>query len=170
MFRLVVVIHLSDIDSLFWEKLQGHALCRILRMSVNGVWTISSFASWVIHVPIGCRPHLSDIGCVYWEQLQRHARCCILRMSLNGASTIFSLQSWVIYFPIGCGHPFIKYWQPLMPKTTATCSLPHSENERQWRVNSVSCCIFGNRGITLISAFIMGLLPATIGKNTMFQR
>jgi len=56
MYQLVVHIHLSDIDRLYWEKLQRHTLCRILRMSVNGASRIFSFASWVIYVPIGCRP------------------------------------------------------------------------------------------------------------------
>jgi hypothetical protein len=34
-FRLFVDIHLSDIDSLYWEKLQQHDPCGILRMRVN---------------------------------------------------------------------------------------------------------------------------------------
>jgi len=75
--------------------------------------------------------YLSDIGCLYREKLQHHARCRILGMSMHGVSTIFSFKSWVIYFPIGCRHPFIKYWQPLLAQTTATCSLPHPENECQ---------------------------------------
>jgi len=51
-------------------------------------------------------------------------------MSVNGASTIFGFASWAIYIPIGCSDSFIKYWHPLLAKTTAKCSLPHSENER----------------------------------------
>jgi len=54
-FRLFVDIHLSDIDSLYWEKLQRHAPCCILRMRVNRASTIFSFASWVFPVQIGCR-------------------------------------------------------------------------------------------------------------------
>jgi len=88
-------------------------------------------------------------------------------MSVNGASTIFSLASWVIYVPIGCRHPFIKYLQPLLAKTTATGSQAHPENEHQRSVNSFSCCIFSNERIALISAFIMGLLTAVINKDTM---
>jgi len=114
--------------------------------------------------------HSTDIGCLYWENLQRHAHCCILRMSVNGASMICSLDSWVIYFLIGCSHPFIKNWQPLLAKTTATCSLPQPQNERQRSVNSFSCCIFGNQGIALISAFITELSTAVIDKNPMYQR
>jgi len=114
--------------------------------------------------------HLTDIGCLYWEKLQWHARCRILRMSVNGACTICSFESWLIYFPTGCSHPFIKYWQPLRAKTTATCSLPHPENERQRSVNSCSYCIFGNQGITPISAFVTELLSAVIDQKTMYQR
>jgi len=114
--------------------------------------------------------HLSDIDSLYWEKLQRHAPCRIMRMNVNGASTFFSFESWVIYFPIGCRHPFIKYWQPLLAKTTETCSLPHPENQRQRNVNSFSCCIFGNQGIALISAFITELLTAVIDKNSIYQR
>jgi len=114
--------------------------------------------------------HLSDICRLYWEQQQRHARCHILRMSVNRASTISSYRSWVIYVPIGCRHPFIKYWQPLLAETTATCSLPHPENECQQSANSFGCCIFGNQGIALIFTFIMEILTALIGKNTIAQR
>jgi len=90
-------------------------------------------------------------------------------MSVNGASTIFSFVSWLIYVPIHCIHPFINYWQPLLAKTTAQCSLPHPENERQRSVNSFSCCIFGNQVIALIFAFITELLTAIIGKNTIYE-
>ena len=114
--------------------------------------------------------HLSDIGCLYWKKQQRHARYSIVTMNVNGASTIVSFASWVIYVPIGCRHPFITYWQPCLAKTTATCSLPHPDNEHQWSVNSVSRSIFGNQGITLIFAFITELLTAIIGKNTIDQR
>jgi len=114
--------------------------------------------------------HLTNIGCLYWEKLQRLARCRVLGISVNAASTIFNLESWLICFLIGCRHPFIKYWQPLLAKTTTACSLPHSENERQWSVNSFSCCIVRNQGITLISAFIMELFSSVVDKNTMYQR
>ena len=267
MFRLVVDTHLSDIGCLYWETLQQHACCHILRMGVNGVSTIFSLSSWVIYVLIGCRHpfirywlsllgkttatcslpqpqderqrsinnllprilghlcsdwlrrtnnhimaaftgnnysgmlpaacwewaatehqqflashlglsmfqlvvdiHLSDIGCLYWEQLQRHARSRTLRLSVHRVSTMFICEYWVIYFPIGYRHPFIKYWQPLLAKTTVTCSLPHPENEHQQSVNRISGIKFGNQGITLNSAFITELLTAVIGNNTMFQR
>jgi len=65
---------------------------------------------------------------------QRHAPCGILKMSVNGASTIFSFASWVSYVPIGFRYPFMRYWQPLVAKTTATCSMRHPEND----VNGVS--------------------------------
>jgi len=78
------------------------------------------------------------------EERQRHAPCRILRMRVNGASMIFSFASWVIYVPIGCRHPFVRYWQPLLPKTTVTCSLPHPENQRQRSVNNAKPCILGN--------------------------
>jgi len=66
MFRLVAEIHLSDIGSLNGEKLQQHAPCRILRMSVNGLSTILSLAFWAIYGPIGWRyPFIR-----YWPPLQ----------------------------------------------------------------------------------------------------
>jgi hypothetical protein len=74
--------------------------------------------------------HYSDIGCLYWQNQQRYAPTHILRTSINGASTGFSLASLVIYVLIGFRHPFTRYWQPLLAKTTAAWSLPHSENER----------------------------------------
>ena len=65
-------------------------------------------------------------------------------MSVNGSSTIFTFASSLIHLPIGCRHPFIKYWQPLLAKTTATCSLPHPENERQPSFNNVYLRMLGN--------------------------
>jgi len=56
-------------------------------------------------------------------------------MSVNGASTIFSFSSWVSYIPIGCRDPFMRYWQPLLAKTTVTRSLRHPENERRQSIN-----------------------------------
>ena len=56
MFGLVADVHLSDIDSFYWEELQRHAPSRILRMSINGAsMMIFNFASWVFYVPTGCR-------------------------------------------------------------------------------------------------------------------
>jgi len=40
MFQLVADIHLTDNGSLYREKQQRHAPCRILNMSVNGVSTV----------------------------------------------------------------------------------------------------------------------------------
>jgi hypothetical protein len=48
MFRLVADIHLSDIGSLYWQKHQQHAPCRILKMGVNIGLTVLVFAYVVI--------------------------------------------------------------------------------------------------------------------------
>jgi len=48
MFRLVADIDLSNIGSLYWQKQQRHAPCRILKMSVNAVSTVSVVAYLVI--------------------------------------------------------------------------------------------------------------------------
>jgi len=114
--------------------------------------------------------HSSDIGSLYREKLQQHSPWPMLGMSVNGASTIFSVESWVIYVPNGYRHPFIKYWQPLLANTTATCSLLHPQNERQRRVNSFSCCIFGDQGIPWIFTFITESLTALIGRNTIHEK
>jgi hypothetical protein len=113
--------------------------------------------------------HFSYIGSLYWEEVQRHVPWSILRMSINRASTICSVSSWPIYVPIGCRHPSIKYWHPLLAKTTAKCSLLYPENECHWSVNSFSCCIFVNQVIVLIFTFITELLTAIIGKNPIYQ-
>jgi len=114
--------------------------------------------------------HLLNIGSLYWQKQQRLAPCGILKMSVNGVSTIFSFASWVSYVPIGRRHPFMRYWQPLLAKTTATCSLRHPENERQWIVNRFRTCIFRNQGIVRIFACITVLLTALLGKNTIYRR
>jgi len=113
--------------------------------------------------------HFSDIGSLYWEKLQQHGPCRILRISVNRESTISNFPSSVIYVQIGCRHPLIKYWQALLAKTTATCSLPLPENERQLSVNNYSCCIFGNQGIAHIFAIKKGLLTVLIGNNAIYQ-
>jgi len=97
--------------------------------------------------------------------------CCslILRMSFNAAWINFSFASWVIYLPIGCRHPFIRYWQPSLAKIAATCSLPHSDNECQQSVNSVSSCIFGDQGIAQIFAPITEALTALKGDSAIYQ-
>jgi len=83
---------------------------------------------------------------------------------------MFSFASGVSYVPIGCGYPVMRYWQPLLEKTTATCSLRHPENERQRSVNSLRTCIFRNEGIAWIFTCITVLLTALLGKNTIYGR
>jgi len=114
--------------------------------------------------------HLSNIDSLYWQKQQRHALWSILKMIVNGASMIFSFASWVSYVPIGCRHPCMRYWHPLLAKTTATCSLRHPENEHQHSVNSFRTCIFRNQGIARIFGFITVLLTALLGKNTIYGR
>jgi hypothetical protein len=75
--------------------------------------------------------HNGRIGSFYGQKRYQHGHHPILSMSVNGASTIFSFASGVSYVPIGCRHPFMRYWQPLLAKTTAKYSLQHPENERQ---------------------------------------
>jgi len=104
-----------------------------------------------------------------WNR-QQHSHRSILGMSVNAALTIFIFASWVIYVPIGCRHPFIRYWQPLQTKTTATCSLLHPENQRQWSVNSFRSCRFRNHGIAWICTRITVLLTALKDKNIIYQR
>jgi len=48
MFRLVADIHWWDIGSLWGQKQQRHAPCRILKMSVNGASTVLGLAYFVI--------------------------------------------------------------------------------------------------------------------------
>jgi len=111
--------------------------------------------------------HLPYIGSLYWEKLHRHAPCRILRMSVNGASTIVSFTSWAIYIPIGWRHPFIRYWQPLLGKTTATCSQPHHENERQRSINDFQLHILGNLCSNWLQTSIYEILAAFTGKTTV---
>jgi len=139
-------------------------------MSVNGASTISSCASWKNYVQFGC----SDPFNRYWQPLlaksQRHAICRILGTSINRAPMIFGFATSVFYFSIGCKHSFLRSWSSLLAKTTVTCCLPHPENEHQRSVNHFSCCIFDYQGTVRILAFIMKLLTALIGKNTIYQR
>jgi len=86
------------------------------------------------------------------------------------ASTISSCASWVIHVLIGCRHLFIRYWQPLLGKTTVICSLPHPQKEYQRSINSFRSYIVRNQGIARIFAHIAALLTALIGKNTIYQR
>ena len=96
MFLLAVDIHLSDVDSLYWEILHRHAPSHILRMSVNRGSTIFSFETWVFMFRLVVDIHLSDIDSLYWKKLQEHGSCHILIMSVNGVSTICGFVSTVI--------------------------------------------------------------------------
>jgi len=91
-------------------------------------------------------------------------------MSVNGASTIVGFASWAGYVPIGCRHPFVRYGQPLLAKTTATCSLQRPENERQRSVDSFGTCILRIEGIARIFVSITVLLTALPGTNTIYGR
>jgi len=90
-------------------------------------------------------------------------------MSDNGSATILSLTSWEIYIPIGYRYPFMRYWQPLGARTTATLSQPHPENQRQQSINSFISCIFGIEGITWMFVHISESFTALRGKNTIYQ-
>jgi hypothetical protein len=111
--------------------------------------------------------HFSDIGSLYWEVVPQHGPYHILRICVNRESTISTFPSWVIYVQIGCRYPLIKYWQALLAKTSATCSVPLLENQRQLSVNSYSSCMFGNQGIARIFAIIKGSFTVLIGKNAI---
>jgi len=114
--------------------------------------------------------HLWDIGSLHCQKQQRHAPCGIQKMRVNGVSRIVSVASWVSYVPIGCRHPFMRYWQPLQAKATATCYLRHPENERQWSINSFRTCIFRNQSIAQIFACKPVLLTALLGNITIHRR
>jgi len=64
----------------------------------------------------------------------------------------------------------MRFWQPLLAKATAKCSLQHPENERQRSVNSFRICILRIRGIARIFACITVLLTAFLGKNSIYWR
>ena len=78
---------------------------------------------------------------------------------------IFNFTSWIIYVRIGCRHPFIRYWLPLLKKTTATCSLQHRDNECQWSVNYRKLRILGNLCSDWLQTSIYHILAALPGKN-----
>ena len=112
--------------------------------------------------------HWWDIGSLYRPKQQRHAPGSILKMSVNWASTIFSFASWVSCVPIGCRHPLMRYWQPILATTTATCYLRHPEDECQRSINSFRTSIICNLGIVRNIACITVLLTALVGKNTIY--
>jgi len=109
--------------------------------------------------------HNRYIGSFHRHNAQPHSHRPILRMSVNGASTMFSYASWIIYVPIGCRHLFIRYWQPLLGKTTLTCSLPHPENECQQSVKDFDFRIMGNSCSDQLWMSISQILTAFTGKN-----
>jgi len=86
-------------------------------------------------------------------------------MSVNWVSTFVSFSSWVIYIPIHCRYPLIGYWHPSLGKASATCSLPHPENERQQSVNDFHLHIFGNLCSNWLQTSINQILAAFTGKN-----
>jgi len=90
-----------------------------------------------------------SIGSVSRQQGPQHGHHPILIISIIGELTICSFASWVIHILIACRHPFMRYWQPLQLKSTATGSLPHPTNERPRSVHSSSCPIFGNHSICM---------------------
>jgi hypothetical protein len=101
--------------------------------------------------------HNQHIASIYWQKGQQPGHHLILRMNVNGVSTIFTIATWVIYIPIGCKHQFMKYWQPLLAKTTVTCPLLHAANECPWSINGFASCMFGNQGIVQILRNISAL-------------
>jgi len=114
--------------------------------------------------------HNGPIGSSYWQKREPHSHRPILSMSINEASTILGFAASVGYVPIGCRHPFMRYWQPSLAKTTATCFLRHPENERQRSVNSFRTCTFRNQGIARIFVCITVLSTALLRKNTLYRR
>ena len=106
------------------------------------------------------------IGSFSRQKRQQHGHCPSLRMSVNGETTMFPFASAVIYVPIGWRHPFVRYWQPLLGKTRATCSLPHPEIECQRCINDFQLRILGNLCSDRLQTFIYQIVVAFIGKTT----
>jgi len=57
------------------------------------------------------------------------------------------------------------YWQLLVAKETATRSSPLSENERQWSVNNLRLCKYGNYTVLWSLLGIIDVLAAFIGQR-----
>jgi len=165
MFQLVGDTHLSDIGSLYWENYSDMLPAASWEWASMECEQLSALHLGYFMFRLVADIHLPDTGSLHWGKLQRHAPGRIWKMNVNGASTIVSFASWVIYVPIGWRHPFIRYWQPLLGKTTATCSLPHRENEGQWSVNYCQLCILGNLCSDWLETSIYQLLAAITGKN-----
>jgi len=113
--------------------------------------------------------HNGRSGSCYMQKRSQRGHHHFLSMIVNRASTIFGFASWIGYVPIGCRNQFMRYWQPLLARTTATCSLRHAENEHQRSVNSFRTCIFHNQGIAQIFACITVLLTALLGKDNIYR-
>jgi len=96
---------------------------------------------------------------------QRDASCRILRISVNGGSTIFGFTFWVIHVPNGYRHQFVRYGQPLLGKTTETCSLLHPENERQQSDKESKPRILGDLSSDWLQRSIYQIMAAFTGKN-----
>jgi len=109
-------------------------------------------------------------GSCYTQKWWQHSHCLFVRMRISRASTIVNFECRVIYIPIGCRHPLMRYRQPLGENPTATCSLPHPENEGHKSVINCWSCIFCIQGIARILKLITELLTSLIGKNTLYQR
>jgi hypothetical protein len=86
-------------------------------------------------------------------------------MSINGASMIISSALWIIFVPIGCRYSFIRYWQAVQAKTTATCSMLHDNCEGPRRANDFSLRIFKNEFFDLLQISVQQILPTSTGEN-----
>jgi hypothetical protein len=59
----------------------------------------------------------------------------------------------------------MRYWHPLLAKTTATWSLRHPENDRQWSANDFELCILPKLCSDWCQASIYEILAAFTGKT-----
>jgi len=90
---LVAVMHNRHIGSLYRQKRLQHHHCPIVRLSVNGVSTIFSFASWLIYVLIGCRyPFMS-----YWQPsgAKTTVTCSLPHPENEGQQSVNSFMSCI---------------------------------------------------------------------------
>jgi len=79
---------------------------------------------------------------MYRQKRQQQSCRPILRMSVIRMWTNFGFASFVMLVPSSCRPLLMKYYQPLLGKTTVICSLPPPDNEHQWSFNSVRSCIW----------------------------
>jgi len=113
--------------------------------------------------------HHRHVGSFYRHLRHQYSLCPNLRMSVNRASMILNFSCCVIHVQIVCRHPMMRYCQPSGAKTTATCSLLHSEYECPRRVTSFCSWICGNEGVAQIVEHITELWPAWICTNRTYQ-